>query len=132
MSILRPVARRIGKRMQALAWTVCAAAALGSATDARLPQSNATGAEGQWSPEAILHLQPRARTRGQSVMDRSAGWRCQSTCDASGHVRQRCLMLEDPRLSGLAQSLDHLSQAQPALKSLSDLGLAEAYVSPTC
>ncbi|WP_176695381.1 hypothetical protein [Phaeobacter sp. B1627] len=64
-------------------------------------------------------------------------WRCQATCDETGHIRQGCLMLEDPRLSGLAHRLDHLSlkhrsQARSGTKSLSDLGLTGPESRPTC
>ncbi|NKX39265.1 hypothetical protein [Tritonibacter mobilis] len=59
-------------------------------------------------------------------------WRCQSVCDESGHMRQSCLMLSDPRLSGLGQRLDHLSKSKPSLKSLGDLGLTDLSQAPGC
>jgi hypothetical protein len=62
----------------------------------------------------------------------SMNWRCQAVCDETGRLRQTCLMLADPRLSGLGQGLDHLSKAQPAQKSLGDLGLLESRDRPTC
>lgn len=72
--------------------------------------------------------------RGQSAAARyrAGGWRCEAICDADGHVRQSCLMLEDPRLSGLGQALDHLSKAEGLTKSLVDLGLDARNVGPTC
>lgn len=63
---------------------------------------------------------------------RAGGWRCEAICDAEGHLRQSCLMLEDPRLSGLGQALDHLSKAEGLTKSLVDLGLDTRTVGPTC
>ena len=59
-------------------------------------------------------------------------WRCQSVCDENGHMRQSCLMLSDPRLSGLGQRLDHLSKSKPSLKSLGDLGLTDLSQAPGC
>jgi len=62
----------------------------------------------------------------------ATNWRCQAICDDSGHLRQSCLMLSDPQLSGLGQALDHLSKSGSNLKSLGDLGLAVTYDSQTC
>ncbi|OIQ32810.1 MAG: hypothetical protein BM562_03435 [Alphaproteobacteria bacterium MedPE-SWcel] len=79
-----------------------------------------------------LRSHPLPPSRDMRSLVNTGVWRCQATCDETGHIRQGCLMLEDPRLSGLAQRLDHLSKARSDLKSLSDLGLAGSEYRPSC
>lgn len=93
-----------------------------------------TGAEraGDLLEQAPLRSVITERGASAAARYRAGGWRCEAICDPEGHLRQSCLMLEDPRLSGLGQALDHLSKAEGLTKSLADLGLDARNAGPTC
>ncbi len=124
-------ARRLRRSSaMAMAWMVLAL----SPVAAHLPGQGAGQGDGARDLGLAPMLRSQIATRSKSAADRfrTTGWRCEATCDASGHVRQRCLMLEDPRLSGLGQALDHLSKSATLTKTLDDLGLDPQSQGPTC
>ncbi len=122
----------------ALVWMVAgmmapALARLDHATPVSLPSGPQIA-----TPAAPLRndvLAPRDRSSGEAALEsgfRRGGWRCEAVCDGQGHLRQRCLTLEDPRLSGMGQALDHLSKAPQLRKSLDDLGIDPETNGPSC
>ncbi|GAB5432397.1 MAG: hypothetical protein EpisKO_17670 [Epibacterium sp.] len=105
-------------------------AVLAGQGQARLPHD--TGFAALHGPGATPLSRDRRAVKAPMPQMSPLSWRCQLVCDETGHVRQSCLMLADPRLSGIGQRLDYLSKTKSALKSLGDLGLSDLIETPTC